>query len=236
MANEETAEKAKEMYESGMSMSEIANELNVSKTTVHRMLHMTLGASTNHYGTMDTKGNLAYHKIENPVQGMDGDLEFRLRQLELDHERKMYELRNRTLELEIKKGESASREDKKHKEVTRQGKVYLNRYLRLLKELRKNCEETDWEEDYLEEFKDKMAELRDEMEDFIAMNTDHAPEEFTIWERLNDFVNEFEEYWEEADDTYTIDYDSDELEHLDECLEQDDFFDMESEEEMDEDD
>lgn len=84
---------------------------------------------------MDYKGNLAYHKIQPTVQGVEGELEFRLRQLELDHERKMYELRNRTLELEIKKGESASREDKKHKEVTRQGKVYLNRYLRPSKEL-----------------------------------------------------------------------------------------------------
>lgn len=185
---------------------------------------MTLGTSTNHYGTMDTKGNLAYHKIPTNMEGVDGDLEFRLRQLELDHERKMYELRNRTLELEIKKGESASKEDKKRKEIKRQGKVYLNRYLRLLKELRKDCEDTEWEEEGLEDFKDRMAELRDEMEDFIAMNTDHAPEEFTIWERLNDFVKEFEGYWEDADDTYTIDYDNDELEHLEECLEQDDFF------------
>lgn len=88
----------------------------------------------------------------------------------------------------------------------------------------------------MEEFKDKMAELRDEMEDFIAMNTDHAPEDFPIWERLNDFVDEFEGYWEDADDTYRIDYHSDELEHLDECLEQDNFFEtnVEDDDESDE--
>lgn len=149
MANEEIAEKAKEMYESGMSMSEIAEELNVSKTTVHRMLHMTLGTSPNHYGTMDTKGNPAYHRIERPLQGGDNDLEFRLRQLELEHEHKMYELRNKGLELEIRKGESDKKEDRKKKEITRQGKVFLNRYLRLLKELRKDCEDTEWEEEGL---------------------------------------------------------------------------------------
>lgn len=230
MANEETAEKAKEMYESGMSMSEIAGELNVSKTTVHRMLHMTLGTSTNHYGTMDYKGNLAYHKIQPAVQGVEGDLEFRLRQLELDHERKMYELRNRGLELEIKKGESDSKVEKTKKETVRQGKVFLNRYKRLLRELRNDCEDTDWEEDDLEEFRDRLSELRDEMEDFIAMNTDHAPEEFTIWQRLNGFVREFQEYWEDTDDSVNLDFDEDAIEHLDDCLEQDDFFETESEE------
>lgn len=223
----ELAEKAKELQDAGFSMSEIATELGISKTTVHRLIHEAVDETVN-----GTRHNV--NGIGVDVRG--NELTFRIRQLELDHERKMYELRNRARELDLK---FDKKEDKK-KGIIRKGKLYLNRYRRLLNELLENSEDSEWTEEDVEGFVDRLVELRDEMEDFIALKTDYAPSELTIWHRLNEYIGEFEGYLDDMEDTITIDYDKKEAKYLDECLGQDDFFlteddDEDSEEDEDDD-
>ncbi len=214
MERSQLKEQAIALQKQGYSLQQIADELNSSKSSIHRLLKgegnnpllSDETDETDEWDDAETSRNVPEHPIENfktqkQINNMENQknndanihyYKLQERQLELEHEREMQKMRQRDRELELERQKIASQQktirdaQKQEKEkLERARRALLKKFHRLVEELKENCEsEYCWEYSDIEDFSERVTKFKEHLEDFIGSNTDDNYEDYLVWEKL----------------------------------------------------
>lgn len=231
-------EQAIALQKQGYSLQQIADELNSSKSSIHRLLREDGNSSllsgetdgTEEWNDSQTSRNVPerskenfktqkqINNMENQKNGEDSNIHYyrlQSRQLELEHEREMHKMRQRDRELELERQKIANQQKavrdtqrQEQEKLERAKRALLKKFHRLIEELKENCESEDcWDYSEMEDFSVRVAEFREQLEDFIVANTDDNYEDYLVWDKLctiEQFVDDLLEKNEDEDEVEII--------------------------------
>ena len=251
MEDQALIKRAHELQALGKSIRQIAADLKTSKSTVFRWLN---GQSGNGGNTLPidqiaigTNSPQSYkHKNQDSMENNNDinklEREIALKKLQLEHELELRKLAQQDKELELRRRQM----ELKHQEndqVQRQQKIEENRILHNLKKWLKTeqalLEQCDYEEIELpvKIFRKRLKELQklieqsEEHASSYGYDLDEQPfitDLHQLFDFMFELLNEFEEEWDEDDDSDeipTISYEwSEELQDSIEILEYSEFF------------
>ena len=251
MENQAHIQRAHELQRMGKSIRQIASELQVSKSKVFRWLNGQSGNGGNELPidqiAIGTNSPQSYkHKNQNSMENNNDinklEREIALKKLQLEHELELRKLAQQDKELELLRRQM----ELKHQEndqVQRQQKIEENRIFHNLKKWLKTeqalLEQCDYEEIELpvKIFRKRLKELQklieqsEEHASSYGYDLDEQPfitDLHQLFDFMFELLNEFEEEWDEDDDSDeipTISYEwSEEFQDSIEILEYSEFF------------
>jgi predicted transcriptional regulator len=213
MANPEYTQ-AQTMRDEGCSLQQIADELGISKTSVHRLLkdESSIVPTVPETFQEQHEWNVpeTFENNKNPSKTpqislnqtimTESQIQLERLKLELEHKRKMEELSLHRLELENKKREQSLKEVQSHKAVNpravpdksqlakdAKSAILMKRYHKLVDSFIAQQEDEDWEVDDCESYVGQVEKLMEEVASFAfkSLSLDH--EDLLIWNNL-DFI------------------------------------------------
>jgi len=214
MANPEYTQ-AQTLRDEGFSLQQIADELGISKSSVHRLLKDESSTvpsvpetfqEQHEWNVPETfQNNKNQSKTPeislNQTIMTESQIQLERLKLELEHKRKMEELSLHRLELENKKREQSLKEVQSHKaavttkaapdksQLAKDAKsaILMKRYHKLVDSFLAQQEDEDWEVDDCKAFTGQVEKLMEEVASFAfkSLSLDH--EDLLIWNNL-DFI------------------------------------------------
>lgn len=201
--------KAQELRSQGYSYQEIADELDSSKATIHRLLAGETKIR-DEVETFQERSNKTSHTAKTDEKANEYGSEhtkLKLKELELAHEREMYKLKQKDKEIELERMKTEQihydrreKQEQDEQKLERRKKHLLREFKKLIEQIKDACEDATWWKEELQTFIGRVVRRKEEIEEFISLETDFEPENNAVCSVLDRIESELNEIIEEAEE------------------------------------